>query len=466
MPGSIVGQFFPWLIDASIAPRRFVYSFEMGWQVERQPAWGRYQKVFGFYDATDHLAEAHGFGEFPGPGECANIGPAQRRTLYPSLERWFGIPTPSSEPDDRRPEDELASLTPEIASRLQMRSLHELAREVAITKLQAARTEVVRLAPQSRRQWFQTKLSVRLGAIDPNPSPQATSHWNKPWNGAAVEGITLQVEPGIIVPALLLRPSTATTRTPVVVAVSEGGKEGFFDFRSSEIEKLLKSGIAVCLPDLRGTGETALDYRRGPAAGEITLAATELMLGNTLLGSRLKDLRTVVAYLGSRPDLDPQRMAVWGDSFAPVNPRQGLFDETPGFRIGPRIQHQAEPLGGALAILGALYEDRLRTVAVRGGLIGYLSILDDAFAYVPEDVVVPRILEVGDLSDVAATLAPRPLLFEGLVDGKNRLAPEPALRSALGFVYDSYQDAPNQLVVRPEVKAPHLAEWLAERVLR
>jgi hypothetical protein len=190
------------------------------------------------------------------------------------------------------------------------------------------------------------------------------------------------------------------------------------------------------------------------------------MLGNTLLGARLKDLRAVVAYLGSRPDLDAQRMAVWGDSFAPVNPQQGLVDEAPGFRIGPVIQHQAEPLGGALAILGALYEDRLRTVAVRGGLIGYLSILDDAFAYVPEDVVAPGILEVGDLPDVAATLAPRPLLLESLVDGKNRLAPEPALRSALALVYDSYRGAPNQLAVRTEERAPHLAEWLMEKLRR
>jgi dienelactone hydrolase len=466
MPGSIVGQFFPWLIDASIAPRRFVYSFEMGWQVERQPAWERYQKIFGFYDATDRLAEAHGFGEFPGPGECANIGPAQRRTLYPSLERWFGIPIPSSEPDDRRPEDELASLTPAIASQLGMRTLHELAREVAVTKLEAARTDVAKLAPQTRRQWFQTKLSARLGAIEPNPSPKATSHWNKPWKGGVIEGITLLVEPGIIVPLLLLRPSTAAASTPVVVAVSEGGKEGFFDFRSNQIEKLVKSGVTVCLPDLRGTGETAPDFRRGPAAGEISLAATELMLGDTLLGERLKDLRTVVAYLAGRPDLDPQRMAIWGDSFAPVNPQQGLFDEAPGFRIGPKIQHQAEPLGGALAILGAVYEDRLRTIVVRGGLIGYLSILDDAFAYVPEDVVVPRILEVGDLSDVAATLAPRPLLLEGLVDGKNRLAEEPALRSALRLVYDSYRGAANQLVVRQEARAPQLSEWLAEKLLR
>ncbi len=467
LPGSIVGQYFPWVIDASVAPRRFVYSFEMGWQVERQPAWERYRKVFGFYDATDRLAEAHGLGEFPGPGECANIGPSQRRTLYPTFQKWFGIPIPASEPDDRRPEDELASLTPEIASQIGMRSLHDLAREAAVAKLNAARAEVAKLAPQARRQWLQARLSAKLGSIEPSLTPKAASQWNRPWKNATVEGITLETEPGIVVPLLLLRPSsTGSGRTAVVVAISEGGKEGFFDYRSREIEALLKSGIAVCLPDLRGTGETAPDFRRGPSSSEVSLAATELMLGNTLLGARLKDLRTVVAYLGSRPELDAQRMAVWGDSFAPVNPRQGLLDEAPGFRIGPMIQHQAEPLGGVLAILGALYEDRLRTVAIRGGLIGYVSILDDAFAYVPEDVVVPGILEAGDLGDAAATLAPRPLLLEGLVDGKNRLAQEPELRSALAMVYDSYRGEPNQLAVRMEERAPHLAEWLAQELLR
>ena len=83
----------------------------MGWEVERQPAWARYQKIFGLYDGgMDHLDEAHGFGSFPGPGECANIGPSQRQTLYPELKRWFGIPTPAAQPDDRRPEVELAAL--------------------------------------------------------------------------------------------------------------------------------------------------------------------------------------------------------------------------------------------------------------------------------------------------------------------------------------------------------------------
>ena len=190
------------------------------------------------------------------------------------------------------------------------------------------------------------------------------------------------------------------------------------------------------------------------------------MLGNTLLGARLKDLRTVVAYLAGRPEIDDQRMAIWGDSFVPVNPQRGLLDETPGFRIGPVIQHQAEPLGGVLAILGALYEDRLRTVAARGGLAGYLSMFNDAFAYVPEDVVVPGILEVGDLSDIAAALAPRPLMLEGLVDAKNRLEPEPALRSALAQIYDSYRGEPSQLVVRENGRTSGLSEWLAAKLRR
>jgi cephalosporin-C deacetylase-like acetyl esterase len=467
LPGSISKQYLPWMICASVAPRRLVYSFEMGWQVEQQPAWARYQKIFGFYGAVDHLAEAHGFGGFPGPGECANIGPSQRQTLYPSLKRWFDIPIPSSEPDDRRPENELASLTPAIAADLKMRSIHDLAHEVAASKLNRARTELSSMAPDARRRWLRSNWAAKLGDIEPNRLPEATSHWKKQWRNAEVEGITLQTERGIVVPILLLRPtSKAATPAPLVIALSEGGKEGFIDHRGDELEALLQSGVAVCLADVRGTGETAPDMRRHPSAGEISLADTELMLGNTLLGARLKDLRTVMAYLRKRPEFDSSRMAYWGDSFAPVNPERVPLDEMQGWRIGPYIQHQAEPLGGLLALLGALYEDGLRAVALRAGLVNYLSILDDAFAYVPEDVVVPGIVAAGDLPDVAAALAPCPLLLEGLVDAKNRVVSEPALRSAISPAYESYRTSPSRLLVRSKKQSPNLPQWLTSHLSR
>jgi hypothetical protein len=33
-------------------------------------------------------------------------------------------------------------------------------------------------------------------------------------------------------------------------------------------------------------------------------------------------------------------------------------------------------------------------------------------------------------------------------------------------VYDSYRGASNQLAVRTEERAPHLAEWFAEKLMR
>ena len=69
----------------------------------------------------------------------------------------------------------------------------------------------------------------------------------------------------------------------------------------------------MCLPDVRGTGETAADTRRTQSSADISLAATELMLGKTMVGARLKDLRTVLAYLAARQDLDPESIDLWGD---------------------------------------------------------------------------------------------------------------------------------------------------------
>jgi hypothetical protein len=189
-------------------------------------------------------------------------------------------------------------------------------------------------------------------------------------------------------------------------------------------------------------------------------ANNELMLGETLLGRRLKDLRTVFAYLDSRHDLDSQRIGVWGDSFVPANPAHLLLDELPQWQVGPDIERQAEPLGGLLALLSALYEDRVRAVAVRSGLVSYLSILDDRFAYVPQDIIVPGILELGDLPDVAAMLAPRPLFLEGLVDGRNRSLPEALLQQQLEPLVAAYKKtgaAPPDLLVKQADES--LVQW-------
>jgi cephalosporin-C deacetylase-like acetyl esterase len=432
LPNSISGGFLPWIVCASVAPRRFVYSYELGWDVEKVPAWPRYRKVFGFYNALDRLDEAHGFGPFPGPGECANIGPSQRKTLYPELQRWFGIPIPESEPEDRRPEEELASLSAGTAAQLGMKTIHELAREQAAPKMERARAALSALDAQGRRKWLREKWAARLGDIAPDPNAHAVSRWTRRDGAAEAEGFTLETEPGIVVPVVLLRPAGAKAGLPVITVVSQFGRERLLSNRRGEIDAILASGAAVCLPDLRGIGETSPDTRGGPLSAGIELAATELMMGNTLVGARLKDLRSVLAWLGSRPEIDRKRIALWGDSDVPPNPQRMLMDEAAGWRLSPEIDRQAEPLGGLLALFGALYEDSVAAVAVRRGLSGYATLFDDAFTYVPSDIIVPDSAAAGDLADIAAALAPRPLYLEQLVDARNRAVPQSGLGAWTG----------------------------------
>ncbi len=476
---SVVDQFLQWFLCASVAPRKFVYSYELGWNVENLPAWARYQKVFHLYNAPDNLADAHGFGPFPGPGEAWNIGPAQRRSLYPTLERWFGIPIPyadaashtygnlAPQPEvDRRPVDELAVLTPAVAAEIHNRSVHEITREKGRAQVEAARQSLVKLSTDERLKWLQSEWSAKLGDIKPNRHPEAILKWKKLVPGAQVVALALTVEPGITVPLLLLQPTSAHgERAPVVVAVAEGGKDLFLSQRSSEIEMLLKGGTAVCLPDLRATGETSPDLRRDPDSTESMDANTVLTLGDTLVGLRLKDLRTVIAYLGSREDIDAQRIGLWGDSLAPTNPAALILNEVPQWQIGPQIEQQAEPLGGLMALLGALYEPSIRAVEVAGGLVSFASVLDDTFTYVPQDVIVPGILEAGDLADVETALAPRPLRLTSLVDGLNRLVPEAALKQNLKLVEDAYQSgSTGALAVSSEASGAGSAEWFQKHL--
>jgi cephalosporin-C deacetylase-like acetyl esterase len=457
LPRSIADQFMPWLVCASVAPRRFVFSYEMGWDAEKQPIWQRYRKVFGLYNALDNLDEAQGFGGFPGPGECTNIGASQRKTLYPELERWFGIPAPAQEPDDRRPESELLSYDPQLALTAANRPVHELAHEIARPRLASARSALSSLDAPARLNWLRREWTRRLGDMEPNPAPAITTHAPRTLNGATVEAITVESEPGIAVPMLLLNPTTATARRGVVIALSHAGKEGMWRGHHAELMKLVQQGFAVCLPDVRGIGETSPDLRRGPSTTETSQAATELMLGSSLLGRRVKDLRSVIAYLRTRPAIDTSRIAIWGDSEAPLNPQRLLLDEAPGWQIGPDVQQTADPLGGLLALFTALYEPGVRAIATRRNLASIESLLADPFAYLPGHVIVPDMLSAGDLNDIAAAL-PAAIWIESPIDARNRALTATQLESDFASLNAA---AGSRIQVSGHAPAPNaLTDWL------
>jgi len=274
-----------------------------------------------------------------------------------------------------------------------------------------------------------------------------------------VERLHLTTEPGIVVPTLLLIPPMANGQRPsVVVGVSQHGKREFLKQRSTEIAELLRAGVAVCLPDVRGTGETSNGDARDRRSSATTTAAGELMLGQSVLGGRVRDVRTLLAYLRTRGDVDARKIALWGESFAPVNASD--TDLKVPYTAAKRPA-QSEPLGGLLALLGGLFEDDVRAVLVRGGLSDYQSLLDSPFTYVPFDTVVPGVLTIGDLPDLAAVVAPRHLRIEGSVDGQNRRVPAGRMMNTYAPTAASYKATGHAGRLLVEAKpAPSVTEWL------
>lgn len=500
IPSLLAHKVTPWFIYNAIAPRKFIYAHEFSWEGEEGPeypsvwvpAWPRYKKVYSLYGAEQNLATTQGTGLLrvqATAGDCYSIGPAQRKPIFPVLKKWFGIPVPSVQDQNikidselsfarirpdyaalkieeqmrRMPDTLLLSITPAANSGLTRKALHRIAWETGKDLLQAARENRNPLDQFSGRQELREGLARVLGNIQPVDNPKTQSLWTKKLSVAVAEALVLHTEPGILVPVLILKPTTENGGPyPLVLAVSEGGKERFLENRSEDIARLIQSGFAVCLPDVRGTGETAPgQYNRASY-----LSSKELALGNTLLGARLKDLRTVLACMLGRDDIDAARVGIWGDSFTPLNPENIWLDELVRWPVSPQMQNLASPLGAYLALLTALFHEEIKTVAVRGGLAGYLSILENNITYIPADMTVPEILKVGDINDICAYLAPRPLLVESFVDGKNRLVRVEQMAKEMEIARRCYQQtgAGENFLIREKSAQGALVSWLVDRL--
>jgi len=451
--------FLHWAIVASVAPRCLIYAHEFSWDQERDPVWKRLQRVFGFYGAVDRLAFAHGAGLLSGrPPEathCNNVGAVHQRMIYPALRRWFGMDIPEQEVQQRRPAEELTCLTPGWIERHRPRPLHELFGEIGASRAGAMRASLTGLTPEAQRERLRQAWGALLGEVEPKADLVVKSHNVQEVGHFRVERTVLEVEPGIVVPILLMLPG-GEAASPVVVGVSQDGKGRFRDERAEEIAALLTKGVAVCLPDVRGTGETRPDAPRGRQGQATSLSSTELMLGGTMLGARLRDLRSALRYLRTRRDVTA-RVALWGESFAPTNPA-GFVDPQMN---GDEQPAQSEPLGGLLALFGGLYEEEVCAAVARGTLAGYQSLLRDRYCYVPHDAVIPGALTAGDLCDVAAALAPRPLRLEGLVDGRNCPMTDPELERLFEPTRQAYREAEDRLLLA-SVASGEIAAWLAE----
>lgn len=405
--------FLPWVIVGSTAPRRLVHAHEFSWDRERDPVWKRYQAIWGLYGAGENLAAAHGSGLLSGkPPEashCNNIGAEHRKMIHAAFKEWFGITV--IETRDRRPAAELLCLAPGHAPA----PLHELAAKIGAERAAAAREGRAKLEPAERRKRLREDWRRLLGDIEP-VDPKLVKVKESRIGAIVVEHVRLDVERGFPIPLLLLRPAETG---PIVIAFAQQGKQAFLKQRAAAVAEQLGKGVTVCLVDLRGTGETAPESGpRGRSSTSTAISASELMLGQTLLGARLRDLRSVLRYVRTRFPAPGRRLGLWGDSLAVANPPDGDL-AAPLDATGHVIL--AEPMGAHLALLGALFEEDIHGACGRGALSGYASLLNSPFVHVPHDAVVPGAVAAGDILEIQGVLD-RPVILDGTVDGLNRRA--------------------------------------------
>jgi cephalosporin-C deacetylase-like acetyl esterase len=406
--------FLPWLIVGSIAPRGLIYGHEFAWDEKRDPVWARFQKIWGFYDAIDKLASAKGRGSVQGkPPEsthCNNIGFEHRKPMYPTLTKWFGLPIPK-ENNKRFQASELQCWTEDSKKTLKPKLLREV---LATTPAAAPHANV-----EGWRDLLGGMPRTKWAGTDTKPATAVA--------GILVEKhIVRQEHPTAAVPMVILRPKGDVKITHFVIAIAQGGKAGFLKHRAEIIAELLRRNVAVCLVDLRGTGETAADGR-GRQSGGTSYSASLQMFGQTAPGVQLQELLTVMNALRS-PGLE--LFALWGDSFAEPNDPKVDFAKPYDVANMPR---QSEPMGSLVAMLGGLWcKNDVSAVYTRGGLVSYRSALESPFCYFPHDAVIPGVLPQHDLNTLAAANAKHALRMEALVDGLNRVVDRQTLDRLYG----------------------------------
>jgi len=212
--------------------------------------------------------------------------------------------------------------------------------------------------------------------------------------------VEIQTEPGVFMPLFVLIPKSAHGRTAAVInphGHGGGGKiavagdrdhpavaQAIETYNYAYGEQFVRAGLICFCPDARGFGERQERSARHdplePSCAAINHMA--LPLGRTVTGMWVWDLHRLVDYIQTRKDCDGGRIGCAGLS------------------------------GGGLQTLWATaLDDRIRAAVVSGYFYGYRQALLERYTNCSCNYV-PHLFETIDMGDLAALVAPRPLLIE------------------------------------------------------
>jgi dienelactone hydrolase len=286
--------------------------------------------------------------------------------------------------------------------------------------------------PDERKNNLKQMLQTSLGNFEMNESHSPVLLEHVVCDGYIRERVELSAVPDLSFAAYILIPEKADKKLPAVLAIHGHGygsreivgllPDGTPDIKPPGIHQhfaieLVKRGMVVIAPDVVGFGERQLlkQYPESPSSC-YTLSTHLMMLGKTLTGLRVAEIRKALDYLYSREEVDQEQIGTMGFS------------------------------GGALlAHITAALDERIKAAV----LTGYPNTFKDSIMAVSHclDNYIPGILLHTELPELIGLISPRPLFLESA--SNDPIFPVEGFKKAVEEVRSIYQRdaADNQLAV-------------------
>jgi len=192
--------------------------------------------------------------------------------------------------------------------------------------------------------------------------------------------ILYQSEPDVTVPALVYKPLEFKGKIPGILFLG-GWVQSKWEYRSVTAE-LSSQGYIVLVPDCRFVGERKT---YSSESEQFNLVPIAQLLGKTFMGMNSWDNMRAIDYLQSREDTDKERIGVIGCCW-----------------------------GGMQAWTLAAIDERVKVAIAINGTSTYEALIREFSSYGYHDCLgtyIPGLLKYGDIPDILALIAPRPLLL-------------------------------------------------------
>lgn len=233
------------------------------------------------------------------------------------------------------------------------------------------------------------KLRELLAADLPTGKPSARAAGGTERDGVAIEYLVLAQSDGQESPAFLLLPPAAqgaTTRRRAGIVVLAGHSAGIVatagfvqDYQHANALALARAGYVVLTVEIRGFGYLARMGVPPDGVDMMSHPAYALQIGKTALGLAAQDVAGGISYLGTRPEVDGERIGLVGFSS-----------------------------GGKTAIYVAALDPRVKVVVASGCVTSH----EANFRYARHDSyeVLPEMGKWLRFCDAMGLVAPRPML--------------------------------------------------------